>query len=92
MAKHLTEKAISKIHALHASGLSGLAIAKKLKRSPPTIYKALSKVPGAVDKPKSAAAHTGDMSSIEAMVDSLVKERIATAIKRAIAVLSEAEA
>ena len=90
MAKHLTPKAIQKIHALYASGLSGLEIAKRLNRSAPTIYNALKNAGGAEPaKTPAVKSLPADLSSIEAMVDRMVKERVTAAIEKAIGVLRE---
>ena len=45
MAKRLTARTINKIRELHRDGMNGTAIAKRLGKSRPTVYKILNAAP-----------------------------------------------
>jgi hypothetical protein len=90
MAKRMGKKTINKIHQLRGEGLSGAAIAKRVKRSLPTIYKVLSagKAPDPVTSRSNGAKRVGGLSEIERIVQREVESRLKNAKYAAIKALT----
>jgi len=79
MAKRLTAKVINKIRALHRDGLTGFAIAKRVKKSRPSIYKVIHSLKGAAPK-KHASSSNG--AKLQTAIHTVVEREVRVRLKQ----------